>query len=292
MTEAEFDARGALPAHDRKPAAGRTVLVDTSLLIELQKRDEYSRPVRASLSGFRFKGASSYSKLEFKRAWIQVIAYIHSSCCQPGAQSLADVFDRIQHRLSNRFQCRDVQTCLQAMVTFLEIEKGGRSPRAQLARLRAFCKTRVLEAAAAFRNTATGEFKGTGCVRAEEPPTEHSDGSLNVTIRRCFPQKIQCRIHDFFSENSPSFVRLAEAIESNEGASEELKTMHEHIRLAEKGPQHLCDDKHCARLADAIIAVDGSRMDVFAANNDKEWITIAKVIGKPLVNPVTGVCYR
>ena len=62
--------------------------------------------------------------------------------------------------------------------------------------------------------------------------------------------------------------------------------------MAQRDSTHLCDSKHCAKLADCIIAVDGKKMDVFAANNDKEWITIAKTMATPLVNPVTGVCRR
>ena len=39
-------------------------------------------------------------------------------------------------------------------------------------------------------------------------------------------------------------------------------------------------------MSDALIAVDGLGMDEFAANNPKEWITIAAALGKPLINPV------
>jgi hypothetical protein len=31
-----------------------------------------------------------------------------------------------------------------------------------------------------------------------------------------------------------------------------------------------------------------SKMDEFAANNDKEWVLIARVMQKPLMNPVSG----
>ncbi len=292
MRLAEPDGMEAVATPTATVELRETVLLDTSLLIELQKRDKYALPVRQAISGFRFKGASSYSKLEFKRAWVKEIAYIHERCREPDMRSFADVVDRVQRRLSNPHQQRGVQTCLQAIAAFLEVTKGALSDRAQLARLRAFCKTRVLEAAIALREAITGEFKGTGCVRAEEPPTEHSDGSLNVTIRRCSPDKIQCRVHIFFSENQEHFAQLANEIDSNADASHELKTMREHIRLAQREAIHLCDDKHCSKLADSIIAVDGKNMDVFAANNDKEWITIAKTMSKPLVNPVRGVCRR
>ena len=51
---------------------------------------------------------------------------------------------------------------------------------------------------------------------------------------------------------------------------------------------HLCDNRHCARIADAIIAVDGRKVDEYAANNDKEWRLLARSMGKTLLNPVSG----
>jgi hypothetical protein len=292
MRPPERDRTEAVAAPCTELGFGGTVLLDTSLLIELQKRDKYALPVRKAVSHFRFKGASSYSKLEFKRAWIREIAYIHTLCRDAGVRSIADVIDRINRRLASPHQRRRVQTCMEAFTAFFEFGKYALSDRAQLARLRSLCKTRVLEGAIALREAITSEFRGTECVRAEEPPTEHSDGSLNVTIRRCSPDRIQCRVHTFFSENEDHFAQLANEIDSNPGASQELKTMRDHIRLAQQEAIHLCDDKHCSKLADSIIAVDGKNMDVFAANNDKEWITIAKTMAKPLVNPVSGLCHR
>lgn len=292
MAEPEFDGKETVPVQGSNLAAGKTILVDTSLLIELQKADKKALRVREALAPFRFRGVSSYSKLEFKRAWLRPMAYIHTCCCRAETRSVADVWEQIERRLSISFQRRQVQTCLQAMDAFLRAAHRPLSERAELARLRNFSKTRVLEAATALREAVTDEFKGTDCVRAEEVTKEHSDGSLDVMIRRCSPDKIRCQVHLFFTDNAATFALLAEAIGSNDEASEELKTTEHHIRLAQQDATHLCDDRHCAKLADSIIAVDGKKMDVFAANNDKEWITIAKTMTKPLVNPVSGLCYR
>jgi hypothetical protein len=51
-------------------------------------------------------------------------------------------------------------------------------------------------------------------------------------------------------------------------------------------PFSLCHDERCRRLADALIAIEGNRLAEFAANNDKEWVLLAGVMGKPLLNPV------
>jgi len=45
------------------PCRFQTVLVDTSLLIEQQKRPQYADPVRQELAGYQFRGASSLCPL-------------------------------------------------------------------------------------------------------------------------------------------------------------------------------------------------------------------------------------
>ena len=267
---------------------GATVLVDTSLLIEQQKRRQLAQPVQDALSHYRFKGASSYSKLEFKRAWVQRLAYIHGISRRPGVASVADVFGAINKLLSNSWQRRRVQTCVEVILGFFESSGESLSGYAQLALLRAHCKAAALTSFGTLCSTVTGEFKGTGCVRAEQPPRENVDGTLDVTIRRCSRNEIHCTVHKFFESNQAFFLSVADYADQVEDASSELRNMSNHIRKAKVDSTHLCDDKHCSKLADALIAVDGKDMDVFAANNDKEWKPLASLMDKPLLNPVTA----
>jgi hypothetical protein len=278
-----------LPPSD-VPGHFRTVLVDTSLLVEQQKRPKYATPVREALADFQFKGASSYSKREFKHAWLQRFAYIHTVCRLPNVQSLSDVMDHITHKLGSRSELRrQLQTCMDMMTHFLDLEASSISKRSQLARLRTHMKRCALDGTEAVSQMVTGEFKGTGCIRAEEPVTESPDGSLNATIRRCSPAKIQCQVHKLFESNQATFATLADYVDGHSTeASDELDRMRDVIRLAQKSPTCLCDDRHCVRLADALIAVDGQSMEVFAANNDSEWVPIASVMGKQLRNPVSA----
>ena len=226
----------------------RTVLIDTSLLIELQKRARDAAPVRAELDRYRFKGISSYSKLEFKRAWLQRLAYIHQLCLQGEISSVSDVWDVINRRLANSYQHRAVKTLLSYLSKFFELDAPRISQNAQIARLQAHAKNAVLTASRAIREAATAEFKGTGCVRAEEMPIERPNGSLDVTIRKCRPSDVQCTVHTFFEANTEEFAALADYVDRNsEQVSEELKTMRQHIRRAGDDRFHLCDDRHCVR---------------------------------------------
>lgn len=272
-----------LEAKDRE---FRTVLVDTSLLIEQQKRERHATPVRYALAAYRFQGASSYSKLEFKRAWVQRLGYLHWVCRKPDIESIVDVQDWIERKLTHTGHQRRLHTCLAQLNRFFDLDNNVITEFAALVRLRAHCKHAVLGAAEAMKEMITGEFKGSGCVRAEEPARELPDGALDVSIARCKPSDIQCTIHHLFENQKMVFGAIADHVDSSDKASGELKTMAKHIRVAQDDPTHLCDDRYCRKLADAIIAVDGRKMDVFAANNDKEWLTLASVMNKQLLNPV------
>lgn len=285
MDQAEPNSSAATNLH-----AG-TILVDTSLLIEQQKQSRQAQPVRDALAAYSFRGISSYSKLEFKRAWLQRLHYVYRACCDPECRGVFDVLGVLERRLAGNYQLRPVKTCLSAVVRFLELESRAISGKAQVARLRAHCRNAILSSSAALKEMATGEFRGTGCVRAEEFPTEHPGGYLDVTMRRCKPSNIQCRVHTFFTENRAKFSEIADYADHNPESSKELRAMRDHIRQAEKESTHLCNDKHCAKVADAIVAVDGKGMDVYAANNDPEWRPLAQIMGKTLINPVSGKQY-
>ncbi|MEE9294604.1 MAG: hypothetical protein V3W34_06560 [Phycisphaerae bacterium] len=262
--------------------------MDTSLLIEQQKRAEYAQPVCKALRRFRFKGTSSYSRLEFKRAWLQRLAYIHALCRRSDIHSVNDVFTKINRSLSSQWQLRHVKTCVDAIGRFLEIDDRAISSRAQLTRLKGYCKHAILASAETLERMVTHEFDGTQCARARERPVEQPDGSIDVAIRQCRPESIQCTVHNFFELHKQDFKAIARHAEEMDKASDELKKLAQHTRLALKDPVHLCDDRNCRRLADALIAVDGKDMEVYAANNDREWGPIATVMKKPLLNPVTG----
>ena len=251
-----------------------------------------AEPVRRALSAYRFRGASSYSRLEFKRAWLQRAALLHRWCRLPDVSSPGDVLRLINKRLANHpAQKRRLQVCLDLMICFLNLKHPSLSPRVQLARLRAHCKHVVLGGAIALDEMVTGYFDGTGCSRAKELPTENPDGSLDVTIRNCNPSRIHCNVHSFFQRYRTLFIEIADQIQNTPTASDELVQIACHIRKAQEQSLHLCDNRHCAKLADALIAVDGKDMDEFAANNDREWVLLARALRKTLINPVVDKRY-
>ncbi len=267
------------------------VLVDTSLLIELHKERRLADPVVLALADYRFRGVSSYSRLEFKSAWLQRLAFIHERCRLTAANGIADVLRDIQMTLRSPYHRRRAATCLEMLVAFYDLRGDSLSGRAQMQRLRAHCKQAVLGGWSWLENWPTADLDGTMCARAMERPAIRRGGALDVSIPRTCNREgapIECTIRAFFEENVSTFWAIAEAIDQHVEASEEAVNAAKMIRQALRDPAVLETRKNCSKIADAIIAVDGKDMDVFAANNDKEWVLLAAVLGKKLVNPVRG----
>jgi len=264
----------------------RTVHIDTSLQIERCKAPKKSQIVEQRVKNFGFKSTSSYAKFEFKRAWLQRLLYLYFA--SQTVERLNGLIGYINDRLgSHPMHQRRLNTCFQAIESFLSKMNEDLSPTAQLVRLRSHMQNAILGAYAWWDSSITYEYNGTGCVRAAEQPRQLSVGKIDVSIPRCRRNNIKCTIHQFFEKNRTHFIEIKFAIASlGDNASKELREAKKIIEDAENDPEYLCDDHNCTKLGDTLIAIDGLAMDCFAANNDKEWSLLSEVLGKPLINPV------
>jgi hypothetical protein len=263
-----------------------TLHIDTSIQIERCKSLRKAEPIEQALKEFRFKSTSTYAKLEFKRAWLQNLAYLHSASFR--VQRDDDLFEYVNDKLgAHPAHRRKMSTCLQALISFLSRVKAPLSPEVRLLRLRSHIRQALLGAYAWWTEySVEHEFDGTGCVRAQEKPRERGE-RLDVSIPKCDRSKINCSIHQFFVDNCDTFQAIKAGIEAlGDKASDELKRTSDIVAKAENDSTSLCSSRICSALGDAIIAVDGNKMDCFAANNDKEWQVLAEVLSKRLINPV------
>jgi len=139
-------------------------------------------------------------------------------------------------------------------------------------------------------SSTTYQYHGTECKRATEEPKRLPNEKIDVSIPQCHRGKICCGFQIFFGENRQEFTKLKQEIDKfGQTVSDEIKAWRDAIEEAEKDPLSLQDSKTCTKLSDAIIAIDGLDIECFAANNDKEWMFLAKVFGKELLNPVRNV---
>lgn len=275
-----------VPKTSKEEKTVKTVHIDTSLQIERCKAPKKAQIVERSLKVFRFKSTSSYARYEFKRAWLRDLAYIYSALQEVNRieELLGYVNDKLNAHPSNR---RRVSRCIQGIESFLSKNPGNISYEASFIRLRSHIGNAILDAYNWWDHSITHEYDGIGCCRAAEQPRQLAGGKIDVSIPQCRQNKIKCAIHQFFEKNRDHFIAIKLAIEAlGDNVSKELQETQKIIQDAERNPKYLCDDRNCRTLGDSLIAIDGLNMDCFAANNDKEWALLSKVLGKELVNQV------
>jgi hypothetical protein len=270
----------------------RRIHVDTSLQIEQFKEEQRARPVRLALRQFAFTSTSSYARKEFKAAWLRDLAFLYEVARK--AARIEDVLREVNSRLGVPVLKRRLQRCHEAIVQFLSRQSGSLPFEMLVLRYRVHLKEAILGAYMEWDRSVDHEFAGTQCVRAMERPKIDSSGNIDVVVKHCKREKIECRVHEFFDEYRPLFLRLAAAIDARcppgtkdiPYALKELAQARDTIRSAERDPEHLTNISACSKIGDAIIAIDGIHADCFAANNPKEWRIIAETLGKELVNPL------
>jgi hypothetical protein len=267
------------------------VLIDTTLQIEQQKIDPRPSAVESMLAPFRFRGASSFSRLEAKRAWIQRLAYIHTESKQVG--SIPQLMDRITRKLGSRPENhRKLTSSIEAISSLSERLGGTLSGNAAMERFRYFIVDAVLSLNVWWDRSIHYEFDGTKCVRARERPSfDTKTETIKAAIARCVPAKIQCTIHTFRRENDSHFQKIVDAVRECKHETEksaELQRSAQLLKESSDDPECLCDDRVCGRIGDSIITVDGIRMSHYASTNSREWAPLAKIFDKQFVNPFEG----
>ncbi len=261
------------------------VHIDTSLQIELQKSHNNANPVRAALSKYVFSSTSTYARKEFKRGWLQDLALIYKLCDR--CKSVPELYDQVQSATNHPMAQRRRSRCLDAIFAFLStLDSQKTTLEVALTRLRAHLGEAILGAYVKWDRTVTHQYDGTGCARSSERPSRASNGAIDVTVRECKQNKIQCSVHSFFDRNRDSFQKISDSVSPD--SSKELQDTKRIIASAMQNSTVLCDSGKCSGMSEALIAVDGLQSSHFAANNDKEWVTISNALGKPLINPVSA----
>lgn len=266
----------------------RTVQIDTSLIIEQQKSEAEAAPVRDALSGYVFRASSTYARKEFKRAWLQDLALLNKLARE--SADIGELLRKVETSVGLPVARRRRSRCVSAISAFLSANSaasGDLPLNVLMARFCAHVREAVLGGYLAFERCVTHLHDGTGCVRSAERPSLAPDGSLDVRVRQCKRTSVRCVVHQFFTARRRAFETIEEHITKlGDAASPELQKTARTIRTAAIDPQHLCASENCSAMSDALIAVDGLAMDVFAANNPREWTALAAALGKPLINPV------
>ncbi|MBL4701974.1 MAG: hypothetical protein JKX85_12020 [Phycisphaeraceae bacterium] len=262
--------------------------LDTTVLIDIHKADEISVPLCRELNNYVFKSASTYSKLEFKRAWLKALYYLYSKTEKTA--TIADILG-ILNILSSSYSSRKLKTVLEVFRRFLKIvtpndSKVRISDHTRIKRLRMHLRNAILHGFEQFEKILTHQWNGTDCTRAKENPKAYRGCSrIDVVIPKCTENNTYCRIDTFYTEHQKMFQNVAAAISADKSSSPQLAISLPILIEAENNSKILRNALKCSKISDCIIAIDGHKVPVYIANNDDDWQLLANVLGKNLVNP-------
>lgn len=262
--------------------------LDTTLQIERLKTDELAEAVNKGLRDFRFRSTSSYAKHEFNRTLIRDLAFLYTHAQR--ASGTGDIIGQINKSFGTKLGSKNRLTrCLEIVQGFLDQRPKTLTVELEIIRLREHLALMLTTAHMVWQRSVHHEFQGTACHRAEIKPRLAPNEKIIFSLPQCRRNNIKCKIHDFFLAKLDSFEKIASKAESlGDAASKQLAGAARQIREASKDPAVLCDDRKCAKIGDAIIAVDGVELPWYGANNDEDWRPISEALGKKLLNPVRG----
>lgn len=257
------------------PEDDAALFLDTTAQFNRQStRQEVREEVDRLISSVRITGTSTYSRLEFKRSFVQDLAYLHGKLRQFG--SLRALFSHLS-RLQQQ-QHRKLSRVLAHLGRFYQDFPGGERETVEAILL--VIEANALTVMEWFDESVDYVTDGTGCVRSKDPP-RLVRGHLDVTVKICRVADVRCRIHRFFEENRAAFERIAVEIDKLPDAdnSNELRAARGIIRQALTDPVMLCNDRVCRRLGDALIGVDGKGFPSIASSNVREFRVICEALG-------------
>lgn len=259
------------------------VHIDTTLQIERFKTPARAQKVKLALSDFAFRSTSTYARYEFARTLLRDLAYLYTIAAK--ARQIGDVLEEVKRSFGvSGGQKNRLLRCIEQISTFLGTRPQKMTVQEEVLRFREHVAFALLHGQRMWDRSVHHQFDGTGCIRAKESPSRAPNEKVVLTLPNCRREKIQCRIHQFFQSRHLAFQTIAQVAKSS--ASAQLQRAGQAIENAASDPVRLCDNRRCAEIGDAIIAIDGEQVPVLAANNDEDWGPIATALGKKLLNPL------
>jgi len=187
-----------------------TAHVDTSLMVEQQKSEKEATRVRSALAVYKFRSSSTFARKEYKRSWLQDLAYLHK--LSKDAADLGDLIRLVERKLGMPVQSRRRKRCQSAIAAYISKQPGELPVSALMTRFRAHVAEAVLGGYMSFNRSVHHVFDGTGCVRGNEEPTLAANDTLDTTVRTCKSNSIRCTVHSFFESNRKEFDKIDAAI--------------------------------------------------------------------------------
>jgi hypothetical protein len=267
------------------------VFLDTSIHCCLLKGSLFQQRISDVFRRFRWKGASSYAKVEFGNVVLAQAQYYLRKLGELG--SLEKVQDYIGNVLPHRLHRAKVTWAFNLLRSF------GRDD-AECTERATLSLQRLMKLGVAFveQTCDTPIADGAACYWAKRG-VQLTRGQFLWKTPNCQPKCRRCRVDEFFAENEGVFRHIKEAIDAlpDGQKSAQLQGFSDVISQALGDPTVLLDyQSGCRRLADAIIAVDSVCYRSFFSQNLAESDLLTEVLGQTLYylppDPQKGVLVK
>jgi len=266
------------------------VFLDTSIHCSRLKGPLFVDRIARVLSLFRWRGTSTYAKVEFGNVILAQAQYYLRKLNELG--SLRRLKDFIGNVLPHSLHSAKVVWSFNLLENHYGRDEKECSERARLS-LRRLMKLGV----GFVEHSCDAPLKdGTQCYWAIRGVQRKRNGELLWQSPVCSRQHKRCKIDDFFVENRETFIRIKAAIDAlpDDQKSNQLESFSAVIAQALADPACLLDYKTgCKKLADAIIAVDSIGFKNMFSQNAAESTLLTKVLGQVFYylppNPERGI---
>jgi len=264
------------------------VFLDTSIHCCFLKGETLRPRLNWLLGLFSWKGASTYSKVEYGNVILAAAQYYLRKLRE--LESVRRLQEHISHVLPPHQ--REKRTWAFSLVQTLGRTEKDRTRRAE-ASLRRLLKlgTKAVDA-----RCDSPLADGTSCHWGKTGLRRRRDGDYTWKTPNCRSSNRACNVDGFFVEHRQTFESIKREIDALEAdmLTDELRQFSRVIGEALDNPSILLDYDHgCKLLADALIAVDSKGYRSFATQNYKESQVLTKVLGQRCYylpnNPERGV---
>ena len=263
------------------------VFLDTSIHCCFYKGETLRPRLKWLLSLFRWKGTSTYSKVEYGNVILATAEYYLKKLLE--LKSVALLLEHTSHVLPP--QHREKRTWAFTLIQTLGKTEADRTRRAE-ASLRRLLK----QGTSAVDAHCDAFADGTLCRWATTGLQRGYNGKYIWKTPNCKRSNKACNVDGFFVDHRDIFESIKKTIDTSDAnlLTDELRQFSRVIGEAIEDPSMLLDYRTgCRLLADAIIAVDSESYQSFATQNLKESGVLTKVLGQRCYylpnNPEHGV---
>jgi len=253
------------------------VFLDTSIHIASMKGTREAAKVASTLRQFKWKGTSSYAKVEYGNNILSAVTYFRDKLKELG--SFEALRSYVYNRLPgfNKHQIKYKNWFSNLLSKCHTPDDAEAMERAELV-----LDSMWLKGTDAVSDRCDQVRDGTKCVWADQ---NSSTGNRWIRPKRCNRGRARCNLPEFFVEQTARFHAIRDAIReiSPERRTQELSNFADIIDAATGNPEILRDYSECSRLADAIIAVDSDGFLSFFTQNIGESDVLCAVMGQVLL---------